>query len=66
MLCQEFVREDAEQFLEDISEDASVAVKKGASKETQTSWNDWCKAASMGGARGLHRVTKVRSVVSPT
>eukprot|EP00959_Pyramimonas_sp_CCMP1952_P400559 8393126-Pyramimonas_sp.AAC.1 len=37
MLCQEFFREDVEQCLEDISEDASVAVK-GASKEIQTSW----------------------------
>eukprot|EP00959_Pyramimonas_sp_CCMP1952_P388861 8147522-Pyramimonas_sp.AAC.1 len=33
---------------------------QGADKDSKARWNDWCRQASAGGLRGLHRLTQVR------
>ena len=51
-------------FLEDIAGDVASAVKCQY-KDSGESWSEWCRIASCGGSRPLHRITKVKAIPVP-
>ncbi|CAK0849203.1 unnamed protein product [Prorocentrum cordatum] len=60
-----FSSEDIMTFSEDIEEDVKFAMQQ-ANKESSKRWKEWCDGACAGGARKLHKVTRVREVQAPT
>eukprot|EP00959_Pyramimonas_sp_CCMP1952_P128830 2694301-Pyramimonas_sp.AAC.1 len=51
-------------FLNEIDDDVELA-KKGQVKDANEPWTEWCRIAASGGARPLHRTTKVRDAPAP-
>jgi len=54
-----------EEFLQTIDDDVEEAQKR-ARCERNTSWSEWQDKAFKGGARGMHRLSKVHPLWQPT
>eukprot|EP00959_Pyramimonas_sp_CCMP1952_P047055 982329-Pyramimonas_sp.AAC.1 len=56
--------EQIQAFVDDIADDADLAAR-GETKDSNETWAEWCRTASCGGARPLHRTTKVKVIPTP-